>query len=375
MDLVRAFTDAGLKQGVTINIQGTYKEPLFQAKQIGELLGMTNIRKTLADFDDDEVHVTTSYTSGVAREATFLTEVGLYRLLGMSRMPLARPFQKWVAKVVKEIRLNGKYELEKQLESQRAITAAKEAELEAKEAELQAFKSKTYEELPRLDKNYIFKDASQLSTDHHKLGKAIDEGKREAQLNTSLSDGGKMIFVRPSTNGKLVEDIAKHALKRYHVAREHYNCRVEHTADVFDIAGTVVDVLASSYEHIERKALLQVVIGELEELLCTSETADDEPCSPQSSPVHQDSLDTFLQRSVKQTGNKGDVLRRRDLYVAYIAYCHANEQAPLAHKVFKVDVVRRLGPPQDKSNQLSNFWRGLKLIKNGSTSVCIARQD
>ena len=45
----------------------------------------------------------------------YLTEIGLYRLLGMSRKPIARKFQKWVANVIKEIRLNNKYELECQI--------------------------------------------------------------------------------------------------------------------------------------------------------------------------------------------------------------------------------------------------------------------
>ena len=49
------------------------------------------------------------------QDVLFLTEIGLYRLLGMSRKEKARKFQKWIATVVKEIRLNGKYELEKSL--------------------------------------------------------------------------------------------------------------------------------------------------------------------------------------------------------------------------------------------------------------------
>ena len=49
------------------------------------------------------------------QDVLFLTEIGLYRLLGMSRKEKARKFQKWIATVVKEIRSNGKYELEKSL--------------------------------------------------------------------------------------------------------------------------------------------------------------------------------------------------------------------------------------------------------------------
>ena len=54
----------------------------------------------------------------------FLTELGLYRLLGQSRMPVARPFQKWVATVMQEIRLKGRYDLEEQrTQAQRALEA------------------------------------------------------------------------------------------------------------------------------------------------------------------------------------------------------------------------------------------------------------
>jgi prophage antirepressor-like protein len=104
MDVVKFFQSSPDKQ-VTINIQGTEDDPLFQASQIGELLGMGNIRSSLAGFDADEkidgVH--TVDAMGRSQSATFLTELGLYRLLGQSRLPVARPFQKWVATVVRRV--------------------------------------------------------------------------------------------------------------------------------------------------------------------------------------------------------------------------------------------------------------------------------
>lgn len=113
MDIVKAFS---LNENTaTINIQGTHEEPLFQANQIGQILGLTNIRATISKFDDDEVHVNTIDTNAGKRECTFLTELGLYRLIMLSRKPIAKTFQKWVASVIKEIRINGKYELENEL--------------------------------------------------------------------------------------------------------------------------------------------------------------------------------------------------------------------------------------------------------------------
>jgi prophage antirepressor-like protein len=113
MDIVKAFISN--EETSNINIIGTYDEPLFQANQIGKLLGIVTIRTTISDFESDEKVVHTMATGGGPQDVLFLTEVGLYRLLGMSRKPIARKFQKWVATVVKEIRLNGKYELECQI--------------------------------------------------------------------------------------------------------------------------------------------------------------------------------------------------------------------------------------------------------------------
>lgn len=113
MDIVKAFS---LNENTaTINIQGTHEEPLFQANQIGQILGLTNIRATISKFDEDEKVVNSIDTQGGKQDCVFLTEIGLYRLIMLSRKPIAKKFQKWVATVVKEIRMNGKYELENNL--------------------------------------------------------------------------------------------------------------------------------------------------------------------------------------------------------------------------------------------------------------------
>lgn len=113
MDIVRAF--ATNEETESIIIKGTYEEPLFLANQIGKLLDIKQINSTLRNFDEDEKVMHEQHTLGGNQECIFLTEIGLYRLLGMSRKPIAKKFQKWVASVIKEIRINGKYELENEL--------------------------------------------------------------------------------------------------------------------------------------------------------------------------------------------------------------------------------------------------------------------
>ena len=114
MEIVKAFNNNELHANITI--KGTIEKPLFRASDIGEILGFNNIRQTIKDYDNTEKDaVTTSDSTGRKQSITFLTEKGLYKVLFKSRKPIAEKFQNWVCEVIKEIRLNGVYDLQKQL--------------------------------------------------------------------------------------------------------------------------------------------------------------------------------------------------------------------------------------------------------------------
>ena len=114
MDILKAFSL--LDTEYQIIIQGTLEEPIFQANQIGKLLGISNIRENLRDFSVNEKVVSLTDTPGGKQELVFLTEYGLYRLLGRSRKPIAHKFQEWMVSVLKEIRINGIYKLQQDKE-------------------------------------------------------------------------------------------------------------------------------------------------------------------------------------------------------------------------------------------------------------------
>jgi len=90
-------------------------ELLFRASIIGEMLEMTNIRTSIQHFDDTEKVTRITNTPSGNQGVTYLTEKGLYKILFKSRKPIAEQFQNWVCEVIKEIRLNGFYNLQKQL--------------------------------------------------------------------------------------------------------------------------------------------------------------------------------------------------------------------------------------------------------------------
>ena len=118
MDILKIFNL--YDKDFSINIIGTVEEPLFQANQIAKLLDIKNIHTTIKNFDDDEKigDIHTMDVTNRKQKTTFLTENGLYRLLGMSRKKEARKFQKWVCNIIKELRIKGKYELDSNNETE-----------------------------------------------------------------------------------------------------------------------------------------------------------------------------------------------------------------------------------------------------------------
>ena len=116
MDIVKAFNSNNLHTEIVI--KGDANNPLFRASDIGNILDISTIRSVIRDFNETEKVVHTMHTLGGIQQVTFLTEKGLYKVLFKSRKPIAEKFQNWVCEVIKEIRLNSIYDLQKELDNQ-----------------------------------------------------------------------------------------------------------------------------------------------------------------------------------------------------------------------------------------------------------------
>ena len=138
MYIVKAFNSNNLQTEVVI--KGTKTDPLFRASDIGVVLEISNIRTSIMDFDESEKVVHSMNTLGGNQEVTFLTEKGLYKMLFRSRKPIAQRFQNWVCEVIKEIRLNGLYELQKEVDQ-------KQKELEQTKNEMSAIETTKNKEM------------------------------------------------------------------------------------------------------------------------------------------------------------------------------------------------------------------------------------
>jgi prophage antirepressor-like protein len=108
MEIVKKFSH----DDFNLNVYGTYEEPLFLAKEVGDILGLGNIRSSLMKIKPKHKVVQRMDTLGGKQDMTFLKEAGLYKLIMRCDKPIASDFQDWVCEeVLPSIRKTGFYQM------------------------------------------------------------------------------------------------------------------------------------------------------------------------------------------------------------------------------------------------------------------------
>jgi len=214
--------------GLNIQVYGTYEEPLFKAKDIGDLLGIKNIKDTINGMDD-QCKILKKAPVGITDrclEQLFLTEDGLYELLFISRKPIAKQFKVWIRNIIKEIRRKGKYDLEEKIKEH-------QQQLEAKEQELLSYKEKTYEEIEKTGHIYVIKTDGGT-----KVGKTKDAvNKRIRGLQTGNVNNIEILLDFKTSNPDLLEKCAHYILDRYRCNsnREFFDCDINYIKTIVEI--------------------------------------------------------------------------------------------------------------------------------------------
>nr|BDD46987.1 hypothetical protein 5 [Desulfobacteraceae bacterium] len=98
-------------------------QPWWIAKEICEILDLSNVSMVVQSLDDDE---RSKFNLGRQGDAWLINEPGLYSLILKSRKPEAKKFKRWIThEVLPAIRKNGKYEVGNLSEIDLIIRSAK----------------------------------------------------------------------------------------------------------------------------------------------------------------------------------------------------------------------------------------------------------
>lgn len=94
----------------TIRIYGDSENPWFVAKDVMDVLGMTNNANNLNSIPEKYRKLIPLISGGQTRKMSLINESGLYKLIMRSNKPEAEAFQDWICEeVLPKIRKNGSY--------------------------------------------------------------------------------------------------------------------------------------------------------------------------------------------------------------------------------------------------------------------------
>jgi prophage antirepressor-like protein len=97
---------------VDVRIIGTFDDPWFVAKDICDILGLSNVTKTLLKLPEEWKGLKDILTPGGQQNMCIINEFGLYKLIMRSNKPVAEKFQYWVcSEVLPSLRKKGEYKM------------------------------------------------------------------------------------------------------------------------------------------------------------------------------------------------------------------------------------------------------------------------
>ena len=100
----------------------------FMAKDLCDILELSDVSMTVRNLDDDEKLIQALFVSGQVREVMTVNEPGLYSLIFKSRKPEAKLFSRWVThEVLPQIRKTGSYSVKdnQEVTTTDAVSAAR----------------------------------------------------------------------------------------------------------------------------------------------------------------------------------------------------------------------------------------------------------
>ena len=84
---------------------------VYAANEIANLLGICNASQMVTNIDSEYIHRVKVATKGGQQTKLMLTDEGVMLVIMRSNRPQARPFQKWVLKVIVQVAKTGRYDL------------------------------------------------------------------------------------------------------------------------------------------------------------------------------------------------------------------------------------------------------------------------
>jgi prophage antirepressor-like protein len=230
----------------------------FKANDIGNVLGILNIRQSIQNYEEDERVVRKVYDPyGTLQDTLFLTSQGVYRLLYNSKKEIAKKFRKWAGNILDDIIFNESNELKRKLEE-------KDKELEKTKKQLELTSKlqvkKWYNQEPG-HTIYAVKTNKHDTNSLITIGKSKNIANRETNYFTHNQESD-MFFIRKCYNCDLTEKVLHHMLDKYRIGnnKEWFDISESLAIYIINLVCDFLDNFINSIEKLPETSLQNEII-------------------------------------------------------------------------------------------------------------------
>jgi len=216
------------------------------AKDVCDILGLSDVNKAVSKLDDDEKLIRKLFVSGQNREVVIVNESGLYTLVLRSNKPEAKLFRKWVtSEVLPSIRKTGQYTMPQVVENRLAA-------MEKMLADNASRSEKIIKELAVMKDQFETMDVVQRDQ-LFEIQQEIDGLKGVKEVVNDLNAARKEVKVK-DRYFQLDEDIA--AFFKNHIATDVVPMTCTKVIDLWDLFHYDYDNKYKKAEFLERFQML-----------------------------------------------------------------------------------------------------------------------
>ena len=245
-----------------IRFYGTNETPLFRATDVGRALGLKNIHESIKHMKINQDHFTCD-------GSTFMTELGLDRMLLKSRRPIAETMHAWIKDTLKEIRLAAKDAFERDLEAARRHADESHGEAMAAKRETDILRGELAESHSQ-SVMYVYNTDIRSSDSIKKLGITDNWTKREKPYRQTHPFGRMEFSLRlPKVNIRTAEAFLFAALKGagYHAAGENYDISSAAARGYLVLTKLMLGDFAEIQDRDERDRKMNILIANVEHVM------------------------------------------------------------------------------------------------------------
>ena len=206
MDLINQIDETFKFENEEIRVLGSYNEPWFVAKDICDILELSNITNALRNIPERWMTLQNVKSSYNSQNMIMLSEPAVYKLIIRSNKPMAQKFQEVVCEeILPSLRKKGEYQIKSILDKNKKL---EEEKIRLEEA--QQLKDKEIKQLHTLvkkkaRKRYSYSHSVYIISNpdiknHYKLGITENRNKRLEQLGPAAPRPYKIEYSRELQN-------------------------------------------------------------------------------------------------------------------------------------------------------------------------------